>query len=295
MVSHRERAARWTTPAKRRRASRIPHPIEDFLFTYYPFSFGKLEIWHPAFGTALEVSDEIDTAFQRSPYRRVSNTVFSDPAGLSAKERARLFWIQDLLTQTQNRAPVFSCHGLHEWAMVYRGKDIRHETSTPLRLSQIEIDSVVESRPMACTHFDAFRFFHPEAQKLNRVQPSLNARPDFEQPGCVHANMDLYKWASKAMPWVGSETLIECFELALRLRELDMRASPYDLSDYGLAAITIETPRGRREYEEIQRELSSEARGLREGLIGCLDEVLSDTVPAPGSCHGAVGGLRPAS
>lgn len=280
-ADHRKRATRWTTPAKHRRSSGVPHPIEDFLFTYYPFSFGKLEAWHPPFGLSLEISGDIDFLYQRTPYRHIGNLVYADPAELSPKARARLHWIRELLSQTHNRLPVFSCHGLHEWAMIYRGSDVRHKNSTPLRLSQDEIDSVVESRAIACTHFDAFRFFHPDAQRLNRIKPSLDARPDFEQPGCVHANMDLYKWASKAMPWVGSDLLIECFELALRLRELDMRASPYDLSEYGLTPVAIETSDGRREYEAIQRQHSAEAEPLREQLIKILDRVLSSRIEVP--------------
>jgi hypothetical protein len=257
--------------------------VQDFLFVYYPFSFGKLEKWHPPFGTALEASAEMDSQLLKAPYQMEEGRVFSDPEKLSVRARARLVWIRELLNQTRSRPPVFSCHGLHEWAMVYQGCAIRHETSTPLRLSQSEIDEVVSSRPLACTHFDAFRFFHPEAQKMNRTQPSLDARPDLEQPGCVHANMDLYKWAAKAMPWVGSDLLIDCFELALRLRELDMRASPYNLSEFDLKAVAIETAEGRREYETIQRQLSEEAGPLRDKLILILDQVISVTSQGNGS------------
>ncbi|MGB6222914.1 3-methyladenine DNA glycosylase [Haloferula sp.] len=283
--AHRRRAEQWTGPARRRRSSGVPHPIEDFLFTYYPFSFGKLETWHPPFGTALVGPIEENSPFSRAPYKSAKTLTSADPEKLSAKATARLVWIRELLHQTQNRTPVFSCHGLHEWAMVYRGCEVRHKASTPLRLSQQEIDRVVENRSIVCTHFDAFRFFHPEAQPLNRVQPSLNSRPEFEQPGCVHANMDLYKWASKAMPWIGSDLHIECFELAIRLRELDMRASPYDLECYDLKPIRIETSDGRHEYEIVQRQLAAEAAQRREKLIEILDRVLSAKDLTPGSCH----------
>lgn len=282
---HRKRAERWTRPARRRRASGVPHPVEDFLFTYYPFSFGKLETWHPPFGMALAGPLEEESPFRRAPYKTEEARTYTDPEKLSAKASARLVWIRELLHQTQNRTPVFSCHGLHEWAMVYRGSDVRHKASTPLRLCQKEIDRVVESRSIVCTHFDAFRFFHPQAQPLNRVQPSLNSRPEFEQPGCVHANMDLYKWASKAMPWIGSDLHIECFELAIQLRELDMRASPYDLDSYDLEPIKIETSAGRNEYELTQRQLATEAAHLRRKLIEILDRVLSTKDLTPGSCH----------
>ena len=41
--------------------------------------------------------------------------------------------------------------------------------------------------------------------------------------------MDLYKWAYKLGPLVESELVMDCLELAADARELDMRASPYDL------------------------------------------------------------------
>jgi hypothetical protein len=194
---------------------------------------------------------------------------------LSDKELARLRWIRELLVATRDRAPNFACFGMHEWAMVYRGSEIRHRESAPLRLPQAEVDAVVESRPICCSHFDAFRFFTPDAKPLNKLQPDLWSRHDHEQPGCVHANMDLYKWAGKAMPWVGSGLWFDCFELAVDLRELDMKASPYDLRDYGLEPIPIETSEGRRTYETEQRRLGDRAGGLRKRLVDALDALFS--------------------
>ena len=45
--------------------------------------------------------------------------------------------------------------------------------------------------------------------------------------------MDLYKWAYKLSPATPGELVADCFELAADIRELDMRASPYDLRDHG--------------------------------------------------------------
>jgi hypothetical protein len=274
VAAHRARAERWTVSARKRRGANRPHPVEDFLFTYYPFSFAKLEEWHPPADTALECAAELPSCWTKPPYRQHGSAVQADPALLSAKEAARLHWLHDLLTATRDRAPILACHGLHEWAMVYRGEQIRHARTTPLRLPQAEIDALVESRPVRCSHFDAFRFFHPDAQPLNRLQPSLMGRRDFEQPACIHANMDLYKWAFKAMPWAGSDLLLDCFELALELRDLDMRASPYDLHDFGLEPVRIETAEGRRHYEREQARLAAKAAPLRQRLIDSLDRVL---------------------
>lgn len=88
--------------------------------------------------------------------------------------------------------------------------------------------------------------------------------------------MDLYKWASKCMPWIGSALLWKCFQLALKARELDMRASPYDLSSYGYSPVKIETAGGRAEYENKQREISHLAKPLRQQLIHTLSQVITD-------------------
>ena len=160
--------------------------------------------------------------------------------------------------------------------MVYRGAEVRHEKTTPLRLPQAEIDAIVESRPLTCTHFDAFRFFADSAKPLNRTEPTLESRPQMEQPGCIHANMDLYKWAYKSMPWVGSEILMKCFRLAMKAREVDMRASPYDLSAYGnYEPILIETAVGRAQYEQEQREIAAAAAPLRDELAIKIEQVIA--------------------
>jgi hypothetical protein len=160
--------------------------------------------------------------------------------------------------------------------MVYRAEEIRHAAIAPLRLPQAEIDALVSSRPITCTHYDAFRFFANQAKPLNRHTLSLDTRHENEQPGCVHANMDLYKWAAKAMPWIGSDLLLETFLLASQLRDLDMRASPYDLSGWNVTPIKIENPEGRREYETEQRRLASLAGDLRTKLIDAIQEVVSE-------------------
>lgn len=266
---HFARATHHTAPTRRRRDHGEPHPVEDFLFQYYPYSFTLLENWHPGCGVALEWSDSpaLPERFTDRYYAIDAGRLFLDPSRLAPKERDRLTWIHDLLVATRDRAPNFACHGLHEWAMVYRGKEVRHEKTTPLRLPQAEIDALVESRAICCSHHDAFRFFAQEARPMNRIQPTLERRVELEQPGCIHANMDLYKWAAKAMPWVGSELLLDCFELATELRDLDMRASPYDLSAWGREPVRIETPEGRRMYEGEQRRLALKAAPLRERLI----------------------------
>lgn len=271
--AHQQRATRYTQPARERHACHQAHPIQDFLFEYYPFPLSILEKWHPGVGVALERSNDVPTHLL-SKWYQVGDQITANPSSLNAKQRMRLQYTVEILEATRDRSPNFACHGLHEWAMVYRGQHIRHENTLSLRLAQGEIDELVESRPICCSHFDAFRFFAQDAQPLNLLQPTLQTRADHEQPACLHANMDLYKWAAKSMPWVSSKLLLECFELALDLRDLDMRASPYDLTPWGLEPVRIETPDGRRQYEREQKNLASRARPLRQQLIEILQMTL---------------------
>jgi len=270
--NHRTLIETITLPMRDRRSRQERHPVYDFIHTYYSFSLGRLEKWHPGFGVVLE--DNSEAEFPPNYYRREHGTAFIDPALLTSKGRERLTWIKTLLELTQSRPPNLACHGLHEWAMVYQGGEVRHRESAPLRLPQEEIDNLVASRPICCTHFDAFRFFTPGAIPLNRLSPTLHAREDFEQPGCIHANMDLYKWAYKSSPWISSDLLREALFFAIEAREIDMRASPYDLTSYGYEAITIERAEGRRLYEQVQRELYLKGLPLRERLIEALSKVV---------------------
>ena len=148
-----------------------------------------------------------------------------------------------MLCRTTGRSGSFGCFGLHEWAMVYGADTIRH-AGWPLRVSPREIADLVESLGPRCTHYDAFRFFTPAARPLNKYQPTRAATSALEQPGCLHANMDLYKWAFKLAPFTASELTADCFDLARSVRALDMRASPYDFTALGYTARPNRNARG---------------------------------------------------
>lgn len=196
----------------------------------------------------------------------------ADPAYL-ARRRDTIEFVANLLRATASRPAQLSCFGLHEWAMVYRTDEVRHR-QVPLRLGSAGTDAVVEAMSLRCTHFDAFRFFTPEAVGRN-AQPLTRAdQVTREQPGCLHANMDLYKWSFKLVPLVSSQLLLDCFELACDARELDMRASPYDLGEYDYTPIPIETPSGRAEYVRRQAELAERAAALRAALLATCEELL---------------------
>ena len=272
--AHLERAHRWTLPHKERRSRHEQHPVYDFLFQYYMYSPGKLENWHPTPGESVVDSPDARERFRPPEYIVDGGVIRRDLGGLSRKSREQLEEVVRVLVATEGRPANFGCYGVHEWAMVYGGHDIRHAGIAPLRLPQEDVDGFVESRPVACSHFDAFRFFALEAMPLNRIPLEWSTRHEMEQPGCIHANMDLYRWAYTAMPWIGSDLLMDCFKLAAELRVLDMRASPYDLRDLGFEPVRVETSEGRSEYQRRQKELSGRAEILRARLIELLRDLL---------------------
>jgi hypothetical protein len=159
--------------------------------------------------------------------------------------------------------------------MVYRLEqaEVRH-SAWPLRLGQQGTDAVVESHQIACSHFDAYRFFTPAARPRNSLSPTRADQAAYEQPGCLHAGMDLYKWASKLTPAIPSELVMDCFELARDVRELDMRASPYDLRELGYLPVPIETSEGKALYAAEQRAFAARGQALRRRLLETIDQVL---------------------
>lgn len=277
---HEARADELSRGWRERVASGTKHPVDDFLFTYYPVRPGILRRWHP--GAAVVLADA--SAEPRAEWRWYSSVgtgVEVDALGFVRKAERTLRFIRHLLSDTAARPAQLSCFGLHEWAMVYRAGDAspdggnasgggrRHDV--PLRLSAADTDSVVESHRISCSHFDAFRFFTPEAVSLNRLQPTRESQPDLEQPGCLHAGMDVYKWATKLGPLVAGEVLLDSFELARDIRELDMRASPYDLEAWGYSPVRIETAEGKAEYSRAQREFAERANAVRSRVVEAID------------------------
>lgn len=268
--AHAARVVALATAFIDRRSRGTTHPVHDFLFTYYNFSPSKLIRWLPALGQGIEVIEE-DLQNQpwlaAEPMRHVPGQSHLDARLLPAKVRDLATWVHSLCEAVMQRPPRLRCYGLHEWAMVYRQprEQVRHQ-GHELRLSPESLAAFVESQTVCCSHYDAFRFFTAEARPLNVFQPVLETRIEMEQGGCLHTNMDLYKWAAKLWPWIGSDLVGECFELACQGRDLDMRASPYDLQHLGYEPLLIETPEGRAQYEREQRQLAEKAAPLRQRL-----------------------------
>ena len=277
-AAHEARVRVWTDPHQARASRGEKHPVYDFLFHYYAFRPAWLRRWHP--GPDVALTGESARAFLRwSDYRALvlpDGTSGVTLGPLPDKRRTYVAWLRALLLAMQNRPAFFGCYGLHEWAMVYRQtpEEIRHN-SLPLRFAPDEIARIVESSPITCSHFDAFRFFTVPARPLNRLSPTRETIPLLEQRGCLHANMDLYKWSSKLAPFAPSELLADCFALACDIREVDMRASPYDVRSLGFAPIPVETAAGRADYESLQRAFTARAEPLRTQLLALCERLLA--------------------
>jgi len=270
-----ERAETFVAPHLKRAGAGQPHPVWDFLFSYYSLRPGQLRCWHPGYGVLLAGGEAVRRYRARRGY-----TV--DEAGVRvgrAYLRSRLdtiSFVARLLAATARRPARLNCFGLHEWAMVYHDSAVRHQR-VPLRLGAAGTDAVVEAEvagPLRCSHFDAFRFFSVDAAPRNLGSPTRATQPDWEQPGCLHANMDLYKWSYKLSPLIDSGLLLDCLELAAAAREIDMRASPYDLSDYGYSPIAVEHGTGRAEYVRCQQAIAARAAPLRAELLARCDLLL---------------------
>jgi hypothetical protein len=252
------------------------HPVEDFLFTYYSHRPAQLRRWHPGAGVVLP------DAAERASWRDHVEVhlddsvpgVTVDVRGFVARRREALTHVRALLAATASRPAQVGCFGLHEWAMVYRqAPDAVRHAAWPLRLGPAGTDAVVEAHRIRCSHFDAYRFFTPAAAPRNALRPTRADALALEQPGCLHATMDLYKWAYKLTPVVPSHLVVDAFELARDVRVLDMRASPYDLAALGYQPVRIETADGKAEYVAAQRAFAERGAALRTRLLDVLDRL----------------------
>lgn len=273
-TAHRERIDSLIGPYLEARTRGEKHPVIDFLFTYYSARPVQVTRWHPGFGIALADAREYDGL---RGYAVTSDGVASVTREHLRSRRSLLDATVAIARATAGRPPRFGCFGLHEWAMVYRTDEKRHPL--PLRLGADGTDAVVRAHPIRCTHYDAFRFFTEPARPLNTVTvdggPLTRAAAiDNEQPGCLHATMDLYRYCLKLSPLVSGEVLADCFELALDARSLDMRASPYDLASYGYEPVRIETPEGRAQYVREQSEIARRGEHLRATLVTTCDDLI---------------------
>ncbi|WP_297750379.1 3-methyladenine DNA glycosylase [uncultured Tessaracoccus sp.] len=269
-AEHRDAAQRELADVVWRRDRGMKEPVDDFLFHYYNLRPSHLMQWHPGVGVKLE-----DDGSWQPPHYRVQDGIAQfDADAFLAKRRGTVDTARRLLTAAASMQPKFGCFGMHEWAMVH-GLE-QHETRhpyLPLRYGVDERAKILNEVGCRCSHFDAFRFFTPQAKPLNLVTPTRELQTEFDQPGCLHVNMDLYRWAGKLWPAVSSSLLFATFTLAREIRVVDMRASAYDLTEWGHEPIRVETSEGRHEYAQLQRGFAERAEPLRNDLITVIDQL----------------------
>ena len=249
------------------------HPVWDFLFTYYSLRPRQLRVLASGLRTAL-------AGPAAAEYLDRAGYVAVPPASPSAAEYLSLRGSTPSASSPACCAPPPSGRPSSAASACTSGRwstaptHVRHNR-VPLRLGAAGTDAVVESMPLRCSHFDAFRFSRAAAAPRNHGTPTRDSQADWEQPGCLHANMDLYKWSYKLGPLAGSELLLDCLDLAADARELDMRASPYDLSGLRLQPIAIEEPAGRAEYVRRQSVVAERAAPLRAALLERCEQLLN--------------------
>jgi hypothetical protein len=263
--NHRQIIDEIVDPYLKKREHHHKDPILDFLFEYYAFRPSHLRKWSPGVGVFLEGADR-QAVPEITEFTITQNGCYLNPVYFPEKRKSSIRWILSLLENSLNKKPSFGCFGMHEWAMVYKTDSVRH-SQFPLRMTKEELAEFVESRPLVCTHFDAFRFFTRPAKPLNKFELSRKKFHENEQAGCLHTNMDLYKWGFKLFPWISSDIIREAFLLAVDTRRIDMQASPYDLRSRGLEPIKVETDAGRMEYVKHQKGIYKRSIPIRKKLV----------------------------
>lgn len=292
------------------------HPVYNFMLEYYALKGAKatrrLGRWSPTLspnGVLLQGATEADLesgCLSPRGAKVSSRGVAYDPRAFQATatrgQCASFLWYRSVLAATLDATPVLHCYGLHEWAMQYQPEgappppSAQYQKHLPLRVSRAQINQAVERRGISCTHVDALRYFAPAAGPLNRHGATLRREQQtmLEQPGCVHAHMDLLKIALKLHPWLPAVLVGDALEIAIAARELDVAASPYDLRAHGIAPVCIETEEGRLEYRQRQEELMQRAQPVRRRLLDAYDtfiaagfksEALTAAVAQPNAVH----------
>lgn len=268
---HHDRVDAATTDHLERRQRGEPHPVVDFLFTYYRTSVATVRRWHPGPGVLLEnahLTERVGWRHYRPATAAGRDGLAVDARSVWGRRGTRISRSRDVIAGTATRRGATGCFGLHEWAMLYRAgeDDVRHR-GVPLRIPRAQIDEVVRGSRLRCTHFDAFRFFTGAAAPLNRDSLTRDDQLRLEQPACLHSGMDLYAHTATMEAGAPGELLLDCLDAAFEAREIDMRSSPYDLSAWGLSPIPVETAEGRAEFVAFQKRWIARTQALRSRVL----------------------------
>ena len=165
------------------------HPVWDFLFTYYSLRPRQLRRWHPGFGVVL-AGGPAQRYLGRSGYTRTGAGRRRDPRVPAEPARETVRFIAGLLRATASRPARLNCFGLHEWAMVYRAPRC---ATRRCRCGSAPTGPTPSSSRCHCGAATST----PTGSSPNRP-PARNAERltrerqiAAEQPGCLHAAMDL--------------------------------------------------------------------------------------------------------
>ena len=265
---------------KIRRNNVVKHPIFNFLHYYYSFSYDELSKYSLGILNQNELTDVTltDGDVINLKYFDFDSNQYNIKKMLADNNKLGKTYVNDIykryeiLLNSMSKPPNLKCFGKHEWAMLYNPtftNRTNHQPLLSLRVNQTIINQVVEDSIIHCTHFDAYRFFQPEAKPLNENNLSRQKQEEYENIACIHYNMDLFKYAYAIYPLCSSELLLNCLELAIYARKVDMLASPYDVQQYipDMNPINIETIEGKKKYIQEQENIMQKARLLREELL----------------------------
>lgn len=87
--------------------------------------------------------------------------------------------------------------------------------------------------------------------------------------------MDLLKICLKLQPYGDPQLLQRVLTTALAARRLDIAASPYDASSYGIDVVPVDTSEGRAMYRTQQLELMKQSECVRQDLLSAYNAFLS--------------------
>src|ERR1700694_6145744 len=167
-AAHTERAEEFLAPHLRRARAGEVHPVWDFLFTYYSLRPRQLRVWHAGYGVVLG-GPEARSYLRRAGYGPHRDGVTVTDEYLRARTDTVAF-VARLLRATAARPAHLNCFGLHEWAMVYRTDDVRHDR-VPLRLGTAGTDAVGRFTAVALQPLRRIPLLHPGRRTAQRRHP----------------------------------------------------------------------------------------------------------------------------
>ena len=86
--------------------------------------------------------------------------------------------------------------------------------------------------------------------------------------------MDLLKIGLRLQPFCDADLMRRVLQISMDARRLDVAASPYDSTAYGVGIVPIETKEGRAQYRAEQRLLMERAKPIREELLEAFNVFL---------------------